>query len=107
MTNRRRKQSDRHRFQFPGRRDPGRRKNPGQTHWKKLHLDKDVKGKITIISNSPITVGDAWRAFLTALDMTNFALIPSGKYIRIARQRDARDKQVKTYVGRSSPDTDA
>lgn len=70
-------------------------------------LDKDVKGRITIISNSPITVKDAWRAFLTALDMNGFALIPSGKFIRIARQRDARDKQLRTYTGKFAPDSDA
>lgn len=70
-------------------------------------LDKDVKGRITIISNSPITVKDAWRAFLTALDMNGFALIPSGKFIRIARQRDARDKQLRTYTGKYAPDSDA
>lgn len=70
-------------------------------------LDKDVKGRITIISNSPITVKQAWRAFLTALDMNGFALIPSGAFIRIARQRDARDKQLRTYTGKYAPDSDA
>jgi general secretion pathway protein D len=70
-------------------------------------LDKDVKGRITIISNSPVTVKDAWRAFLTALDMNGFALIPSGKFIRIARQRDARDKQLRTFTGKYAPDSDA
>ncbi|RYZ65341.1 MAG: hypothetical protein EOP09_14420, partial [Proteobacteria bacterium] len=79
----------------------------GKLTGKSFILDKDVKGKITIISNSPITVKEAWRAFLTALDMTNFALIPSGKFIRIARQRDARDKQLRTYTGSKSPDSDA
>src|SRR6185437_1120964 len=63
--------------------------------------------RISLISNSPITVGDAWRAFLTSLDMAGFALIPSGKYLRIARNRDARDKRLKTYTGDYSPDTDA
>jgi general secretion pathway protein D len=82
-------------------------KTLGRLTGKNFIIDKDVKGRITIISNSPITVGDAWKAFLTALDMNNFALIPSGKYIRIARQRDARDKQLKTYTGDFSPDTDA
>jgi len=79
----------------------------GKLTGKNFILDKDVKGRVTIISNAPITVGDAWKAFLTALDMNGFALIPSGKYIRIARQRDARDKQLKTYTGDFSPDTDA
>jgi len=79
----------------------------GKLTGKNFILDKDVKGRITIVSNGQITVGDAWRAFLTALDINQFALIPSGKYIRIARQRDARDKQLKTYTGDYSPDTDA
>lgn len=82
-------------------------KTLGKLTGKNFILDKDVKGRITIISNSAITVGDAWKAFLTALDINGFALIPSGKYIRIARQRDARDKQLKTYTGDFSPDTDA
>ncbi len=69
-------------------------------------FDKDVRGKISIVSNSPITVGDAWKAFLTAMDVNGFSLIPSGKYYRIARQRDAKDKQIKTYSGEASPDND-
>lgn len=79
----------------------------GKLTGKNFILDKDVKGRITIISNGPITVGDAWRAFLTALDINQFALIPSGKFIRIARQRDAREKQIPAYTGETSPDTDA
>ncbi len=82
-------------------------KTLGKLTGKNFILDKDVKGRITIISNSPITVGEAWKVFLTALDINGFALIPSGKYLRIARQRDARDKQLKTYTGDYSPDTDA
>jgi general secretion pathway protein D len=82
-------------------------KTLGKLTGKNFILDKDVKGRITIISNSPITVSEAWKVFLTSLDINGFALIPSGKYLRIARQRDARDKQLKTYTGDFSPDTDA
>lgn len=69
-------------------------------------LEKDVKGRISIVSNQAITVGDAWKAFLTGLDVNGFTIIPSGKYLRIARQRDAKDKQIKTYSGDFTPDTD-
>ena len=82
-------------------------KTLGKLTGKNFILDKDVKGRISIVTNSPVTIGDAWRAFLTALDMNGFAMIPSGKYIRIARQRDARDKQLKTFTGEYAPDTDA
>lgn len=69
-------------------------------------LEKDVKGRISVVSNNSITVGDAWKAFLTSLDVNGFTIIPSGKYLRIARQRDAKDKQIKTYSGEFAPDTD-
>ncbi len=82
----------------------------GKLTGKNFIYDKDVKGRVSVISNSPITVSDAWNAFLTALDMNGFALIPPakpGQHIRIARNRDARDKQLKTYTGKYSPNTDA
>lgn len=82
-------------------------KTLGKLTGKNFILEKGVKGRITIISNSPITVSDAWKAFLTALDINGFTVFESGKYVRIARQRDARDKQLKTFTGDYSPDTDA
>lgn len=94
-------------FNFPDADIMDIAKTLGKLTGKNFILDKDVKGKITIISNSPITVSEAWKVFLTALDINQFALIPSGKFLRIARQRDARDKQLKTYTGDFSPDTDA
>ena len=94
-------------FNFPDADIMDIAKTLGKLVGKNFILDKDVKGRVTIISNSPITCGDAWKAFLTALDINGYALIPSGKYIRIARQRDARDKQLRTYSGDYSPNTDA
>lgn len=79
----------------------------GRLTGKNFIFDKEVKGRVSIISNSSITVGDAWRAFLTALDINNFALVPSGKYIRIMRKRDAREKQIPTYLSDDhTPNTD-
>lgn len=94
-------------FNFPDADIMDIAKTLGKLTGKNFILDKDVKGKITIITNGAISVGDAWRAFLTALDINDFALIPSGSFIRIARQRNARDKQLKTFSGDSTPDTDA
>ncbi len=68
--------------------------------------DKDVKGRISVVSNAPITIGEAWKAFLTALEMSNYSIVPSGAYLRITRKREAREKQIKTYSGSFSPDTD-
>lgn len=79
----------------------------GKLTGKNFILDKDVKGRISIVANTAVSVKDAWRAFLTALDVNGFALVPSGKFIRIMRSREARDKNVRTFTGNSSPDTDA
>ena len=94
-------------FNFPDADIMDIAKTLGRLTGKNFISTRTSKAASRIISNSPITVGDAWKAFLTALDINGFALIPSGKYIRIARQRDARDKQLKTYTGDFSPDTDA
>lgn len=82
-------------------------KTLGKLTGKNFILDKEIKGRVSIITNSPITVSQAWKLFLTSLDVNGLALVPSGAYLRIAKQRDARDKQIKTYTGDSSPDTDA
>ena len=69
-------------------------------------LDKDVRGRISIVSNSAISVGDAWKAFLSALDTNQLTLVPSGRYLRIVRQNIARDKNLKIYSGAYAPETD-
>ncbi len=82
-------------------------KTLGRLTGKNFILDKDVKGRVSIISNSPITVSDAWRAFLTSLDMNGLALVPTGKYLRIMRQNDAKGKNIRLYSNTKAPNTDA
>lgn len=94
-------------FNFPDADIMDIAKTMGKLTGKNFILDKEVKGRVTIISNTAITLGDAWRAFLTALDMNGFALVPAGSYLRITRQRDARDKHPSIYTGDYSPDSDA
>jgi general secretion pathway protein D len=80
----------------------------GRLTGKNFIYDKGVTGKkISIVSNSPVTVKNAWRAFLTALDINGLALVPSGDFTRITLARDARDKQLRTFASSSSPDSDA
>jgi general secretion pathway protein D len=71
-----------------------------------LILDKDVRGKVSILAPSPITVGDAWKAYLTALNLNNYTLVKSGAFYKIVASRDARYTPTKIYRGNYTPDTE-
>jgi general secretion pathway protein D len=94
-------------FNFPDADIMDIAKTLGRLTGKNFILDKDVKGRVSVISNSPITVADAWRAFLTSLDMNGLAIVPTGKYLRIMRQNDAKGKNVRLYSNAKAPNTDA
>jgi len=94
-------------FNFPSADILDIAKTLGRLTGKNFILDKDVKGTVSIISNAPITVGDAWRAFLTSLDMNQLAIVPTGKFLRIMRQNDAKGKNVRLYSDSKAPNTDA
>ena len=71
-----------------------------------LIIDKALKGKISISAPSPITVGDAWRAYLTALNMNGYALVKTGAFYKIVQSREIRHHTTKMYTGIYSPDTE-
>ncbi|MGE3262810.1 MAG: type II secretion system secretin GspD [Bacteriovoracia bacterium] len=71
-----------------------------------IYNPQDIKGRISVVSQTPITVGDAWNAFLTALNMRSFALVPSGKYLRIERLASAKEKQTPIYTDKKAPNND-
>lgn len=72
-----------------------------------LILGKDVKGKVSITAPNAITVGDAWRAYLAALNMAGFTLVQSGKFYKIINARDVRYVPTKIYTGAYTPTTEA
>ena len=71
-----------------------------------LIIDKDIKGKISIMAPSAITVGDAWRAFLTALNTNGYTLVKSGNFFKIVEAKDIRYTPTKIYTGHYTPDTE-
>ena len=72
-----------------------------------LILDKDVKGKVSISAPTPITVGDAWKAYLAALNMAGYTLVKAGAFYKIINARDVRYVPTKIYTGGYTPDTEA
>ncbi len=71
-----------------------------------LIIDKDLKGKISISAPTPITVGDAWKAFLSALNMNGLTMVKSGAFYKIVQARDIRYVPTKIYTGNFVPETE-
>jgi len=72
-----------------------------------LILDKDVKGKVSITAPTPITVGDAWKAYLAALNMAGYTLVKSGAFYKIINARDVRYVPTEIYTGTYTPNTES
>lgn len=73
---------------------------------KNFILDKNVTGKITILANSPITVDEAYRAFLSALNANGLTTVQAGKFTKIISLRTAKQSGIETYAGDYTPTSD-
>ena len=73
---------------------------------KNFILDPGVSGKISIIAPTPITVAEAYRAFLSALAMNGLTVVPSGKFLKIRSVKFAKRDSLATYTGNYFPDFD-
>ena len=71
-----------------------------------LILDRDLKGKVSIMAPTAITVGDAWKAYLTALNINGYTLVKSGSFYKIVQSRDIRYTPTKIYTGTYTPETE-
>ncbi len=62
-------------------------------------LSDAVKGKndITIVSRSPVTVGQAYAAFLSALEANGMALVPAGAFWKVVERKDSAKTTVPMY----------
>ncbi len=53
--------------------------------------------KFDILSPTPITVAEAWRAFMSALEANDFTVVQAGKYYKIIQATDATRAPVPMY----------
>ncbi len=75
---------------------------------KNVILDRNVTGKVQIISPKRVTKEEAYQAFLSALNLLDLTTVETGKVIKIMKLRNAVRDNVKTYFGSNwSPQTDA
>ncbi len=78
----------------------------GQLTGKNFIIDPSVRGKISIIAPSQITVAEAWKAFLAALAINQFTVVPYGKFLKVMSTRNAQRNSIETYSGKYYPNSD-
>jgi general secretion pathway protein D len=73
---------------------------------KNFIIDPGVRGKITIVAPSKITVAEAYKAFLSALAINGFTVVPSGSFLKVKNARNAQRDNIETYTGAYYPNSD-
>src|SRR6266705_2263341 len=63
---------------------------------KNFLLDERVRGKITIMSPNPVTVEEAYQAFISALEVKGFTIVKIGKVYKIVELRDMKSLPIGT-----------
>jgi general secretion pathway protein D len=68
--------------------------------------DKARAGKLTIFSPAPVTRGEAYQAFLAALEVNALTVVSSGKFLKVVPQRDAKEMPGAIYDDPKRPPND-
>jgi general secretion pathway protein D len=63
---------------------------------KNFVVDDKVRGNVTILSPTPLTVEGAYQVFLSVLEVQGYTTIPSGNVIKIVRTVESRQKNMET-----------
>ena len=69
-------------------------------------VDQRVKGKVTIISPSKISLTEAYKVFESVLEVHGFTTVKSGEVTKIIPSPDARSKNVETRLREEARETD-
>ena len=62
--------------------------------------------KISIISYSPITVAEAYQAFLSALSIHGLTVVRSGSFLKVIETKEALKSNVRVYTGNKKVNAD-
>ncbi|MFH1241677.1 MAG: type II secretion system secretin GspD [Pseudomonadota bacterium] len=65
---------------------------------KNFVIDSGVRGKVTIISPTKISVKEAYKVFESVLEVNGFTTVPSGRVIKIVPGLEARSKSIETRL---------
>ena len=61
-------------------------------------VDQRVKGKVTIISPSKISLNEAYKVFESVLEVHGYTTVKSGEVVKIIPSPDARSKSIETKL---------
>ncbi len=61
-------------------------------------VDKAVRGKVTVISPTKISVKEAYTVFESVLEVHGFTTVPAGNIIKIVPAVEARSKNIETRL---------
>ncbi|MCG6982502.1 MAG: type II secretion system secretin GspD [Deltaproteobacteria bacterium] len=62
---------------------------------KNFVIDDKVRGKVTVLSPSKISVEEAYKVFESVLEVNGYTTVPAGKVIKIVPSVEARQKSVE------------
>ena len=65
---------------------------------KNFVIDQRVKGNVTIISPTKISIKEAYRVFESVLEVHGYSAVKAGKVTKIIPAPDARSKNIETKL---------
>ena len=66
-------------------------------------VDPNVKGKVKVVSNRPVSSAELYDLFLSILDVHGYTAVRSGKVLRVIPSKDARSSSVRVEEGELDP----
>ena len=69
-------------------------------------VDPSLKGTISIIAPSPITVAEAFQAFLSALSINGFTIVRMGSFWKVVSSEKASRDNINIYTDKEFPESD-
>jgi general secretion pathway protein D len=70
---------------------------------KSFLVDDKVRGKVTIIAPTEVTLDEAYQIFLSVLEIQGFTIVPQGPIIKIIPSRDVKDNPIPTATDTQHP----
>lgn len=69
-------------------------------------LTEELKGQVTIISHQPVSVSEAYEAFLSALEMSGYTTVTVGEATKVIPTSSAANTPLRVYEGANIPYTE-